>query len=248
MEDIIITQPWGGLGDNLQFSTLPELYSKKGHKVYISNNNIVRNHEIYDLVWGCNPYVEGLSDKLPNCGNKDVILEHPCVVPAWEKFYGFGEVNKYPKIYYKCRVVDSLNNKILVDLGYSSVPNHVREYVKTYTISSVMNLMSNIFPNRDLLQIKYQNNLKGDEFVAKDNITLPGIDTHIINNIFEYCDSIYSCYGFICLFSGASVLASAIKQNENQPLIYVFQYPGFGSGYWHSTYFFDNITYVDFIS
>jgi hypothetical protein len=35
MSKIIISQPWGGLGDNLHFSTLPELFSKKGYEVYI---------------------------------------------------------------------------------------------------------------------------------------------------------------------------------------------------------------------
>jgi hypothetical protein len=37
--EIIMHQPWGGLGDNLAFSTLPELYHSRGYKVYISNNN-----------------------------------------------------------------------------------------------------------------------------------------------------------------------------------------------------------------
>ena len=59
---IIISQPWGGLGDNLQFSTLPELYDKLGYEVYVSNNNKVRNKEIYDLVWGENPYIKGVID------------------------------------------------------------------------------------------------------------------------------------------------------------------------------------------
>jgi len=54
---IIISQPWGGLGDNLQYSTLPELFSKKGYDVYISNNNKVRNNEIFDLIWKMNPYI-----------------------------------------------------------------------------------------------------------------------------------------------------------------------------------------------
>lgn len=34
---IIIEQPWGGLGDNLQFSTLPEFGKKLGYDVYYMN-------------------------------------------------------------------------------------------------------------------------------------------------------------------------------------------------------------------
>ena len=38
---IVIYQQYGGLGDNLQYSTLPELYSKQGYDVYIHTNNVV---------------------------------------------------------------------------------------------------------------------------------------------------------------------------------------------------------------
>ena len=33
----ILAQPWGGLGDNLQFSTLPEKFSEKNIEVFISD-------------------------------------------------------------------------------------------------------------------------------------------------------------------------------------------------------------------
>jgi hypothetical protein len=56
---IVIHQQYGGLGDNLQYSTLPELYSKQGYDVYIHTNNVVRNKEIHDLVWELNPYIKG---------------------------------------------------------------------------------------------------------------------------------------------------------------------------------------------
>ena len=46
----ILYQPWGGLGDNLQFSTLPEMFSKLGYEVYISDKNAYRSVEIFDLV------------------------------------------------------------------------------------------------------------------------------------------------------------------------------------------------------
>ena len=50
---IIIYQPYGGLGDNLAFSTLPELFNNKGIMCYIHINNSTRNDdEVYDLVWG----------------------------------------------------------------------------------------------------------------------------------------------------------------------------------------------------
>ena len=46
MDKAIFGQTWGGLGDNLQFSTLPGLYHKKGIDFYISSQNVQRNDEI----------------------------------------------------------------------------------------------------------------------------------------------------------------------------------------------------------
>ena len=51
MNKVILYQPWGGLGDNLQFSTLPKLYSEIGYEFYISDQNVYRNPEIKKLVW-----------------------------------------------------------------------------------------------------------------------------------------------------------------------------------------------------
>lgn len=67
-KDIIISQEWGGLGDNLQYSILPELYSNEGYDVYISSNNNCRNNEIFEIVWKSNPYIKGVSLKKPNAG------------------------------------------------------------------------------------------------------------------------------------------------------------------------------------
>ena len=68
-KDIIIYEQYGGLGDNLQFSTLPELYSNNGFDVYIHTESKVRNSEIYDLVWGINPYIKGKKNGDSKAGN-----------------------------------------------------------------------------------------------------------------------------------------------------------------------------------
>ena len=60
MSDVFLKAFHGGLGDSLQFSTLPEEFAKqKGRKTYIVPDAPFRNQEIYDLVWGKNPYVLG---------------------------------------------------------------------------------------------------------------------------------------------------------------------------------------------
>ena len=56
MSDVLLGSYFGGLGDNLQFSTLPEeFFKQQGRDTYIVSETTFRNKEIYDLVWGCNP-------------------------------------------------------------------------------------------------------------------------------------------------------------------------------------------------
>ena len=70
MSDVLLGSYFGGLGDNLQFSTLPEEFSKQqGRDTYIVSETTFRNKEIYDLVWGCNPYVKGVKDGRRTAGD-----------------------------------------------------------------------------------------------------------------------------------------------------------------------------------
>ena len=39
---IVISQPWGGLGENLMYSTLPERFAAVGIPSYISRKNALR--------------------------------------------------------------------------------------------------------------------------------------------------------------------------------------------------------------
>jgi hypothetical protein len=46
--NVFFGQPWGGLGDNLQFTTLPKLYAEKGYNFY-SKGKIIIN-KIYSFI------------------------------------------------------------------------------------------------------------------------------------------------------------------------------------------------------
>lgn len=228
MNRIIISQSWGGLGDNLQFSTLPKLYSELGYEVYISTKNTYRNPEIYDLVWKLNPYIKGEIDESPNAGECRVVplqsvtdqfiknIEH-----AHDLLNG---TEIYPTIYYKPVKILSLENILIYDITSIS---------STYSDEYVQKSFEKIFekyPNCDKKKIMFRN--------IANRIT-PDFQTEsiVIDNIFQYCDIIYSCKAYICLFSGCSVLASSIKQNDITPEIHCIHTR-------HSEiYMFNNITY-----
>lgn len=70
MNNVILSAYHGGLGDNLQFSTLPEeFFKQQGRETYIWSRSKFRNPEIYDLVWGNNPYIKGIKDGEWNAGD-----------------------------------------------------------------------------------------------------------------------------------------------------------------------------------
>jgi hypothetical protein len=231
-DPIVIYQPWGGLGDNLQFSTLPRLYTEKGYDVYISRKNVYRNPEIYDLVWASNPYVKGVSDSSPNAGSCAGYREYDesnCIKNI-ELSHGLSNGNnKYPELYYVPKIIPELKDTILYDT--TSISSSYSDNFITQTFRPIFD--------------KYQGlQRKRIVFTKIPNREISGFHDDIlhVNSIYEYCDIIASCKVFLCLFSGSSVLASAIKQDNPFPKIYCAHHtpPGRKS----DIYFFENINFL----
>jgi hypothetical protein len=231
-DPIVIYQPWGGLGDNLQFSTLPRLYTEKGYDVYISKDNVYRNPEIYDLVWACNPYVKGISDSPSNAGSCRgiTIFNQENCMKNMELTHGLSHgTSKYPEIYYQPKILPELENVLLYDMTSIS---------SSYSDKFIEQRFQPIFEKYDNLERKkvvFSNIKNRDVSDLKD-------ESIQINSIFEYCDVIASCKVFLCLFSGSSVLASSIKQDNPFPKIYCAHHtPIKSKGFMFN---FDNITFL----
>jgi hypothetical protein len=210
---IILYQPWGGLGDNLQYTTLHELFYNLGYKVCISTRNVYRNPEIYDLVWKFNPYVEDLSDDDPNAGSCKDFDNNPSFeyVTNMERAHGLTNgYRKYPVIYYEPQFIPELADCLVYDVTAISSGNPSDENLK--------NSFEHIFAKYPEITIKKL------QFAKINNRETPYFshDTYTVQSIFHMCDIIFSCKIFLCLFSGASNLASAIRQDSESPEIYVF--------------------------
>ena len=226
---IVISQPWGGLGDNLQFSTLPKLYSDLGYEVFISYSNICRNDEMYDLIWKKNPYIKGITRLPPNAGAckglnyyteeafKNVELTHGLTLGTC----------KYPQVYYTPNKIPELNETIIVDLTSIS-----SSYTDSF-INELINIINTQFPNMPKKQLRFK---------KIENTSRIVWDILDVQSIYHYSDIIASCNTFICLHSGGAVLGSALKQDNTSPNIVCF----------HHTrpsrkglmYYFDNISYI----
>jgi len=210
MSDVILAAFHGGLGDNLQFSTLPEEFHKQqGRDTYIWSQASFRNQEIYDLVWGHNPYVKGIKDGDWSAGDtpdRHRVIESDCI-SNWEALHGLKPTNKYPKIYYEPEKISSFDNVILVDLSSISITYDEEKILKLY------DAVRKTHEGMVFLEVEFTNKIKGATIIEPD---VTGVVE--IESIFTYVDLMYSSFGVISLHSGQNHLAAAIKNQYNNDL------------------------------
>ena len=210
MDDVILSAYHGGLGDNLQFSTLPEeFYKQQGRDTYIWSQASFRNQEIYDLVWGHNPYVKGIKDGDWSAGDtpdRHRVIESDCI-SNWEALHGLKPTNKYPKIYYEPEKVSAFDNVILVDLSSISITYDEEKILKLY------DAVRKTHEGMVFLEVEFTNKIKGATIIEPD---VTGVVE--IESIFTYVDLMYSSFGVISLHSGQNHLAAAIKNQYNNDL------------------------------
>jgi len=126
---IVLAQPFGGLGDNLLYSTLPERFAALGKTVYIARKNVVRGQSAFDLVWGANPYVSGMIDEAPNAGDccYSAYATHgegprvKNIISRIEAAHGLEPLHTIPKVYYQPTLIEDLRDKIIVDVTSNSI-------------------------------------------------------------------------------------------------------------------------------
>ena len=226
-----IIRVWhSGLGDALQLSTLPSLYHAIGDEVWISDKTPC-NDQVYELVWGENPYVKGKTSMDANCGEiPGNEYKNLCdsFIGNWEMINGFNHTNDYPIIYYEPKIYKDLENCTLIDMSCKSRKedydiNKLQEYLDNIDNELVYQLSGNgIYNDRDY-----------------------GFMRMVVNTIFDLCDYINSCKKYICLNSGGHSLASALKRNKDIDVdCLVTHTPTFDSMYVRKNFFYPNINYV----
>jgi len=211
MEKKILYVNWGGLGDHLQFTTLPEIFTNLGHEFYISDKSMFRSQEIYDLVWKTNPYCKGITSENANCGHLDNWgVNNPVVFDKTismhqniEKLYGVNSNYNYPKIYNTPKNLPEYNDYIVLDLNAFSVADYshnievIMNYIETLRGKKVIYVLSESSYGRSIIDISYLNDYNFESIKTE--------------NIFNYVNLIYSCKKFVSFWSGGSHLAAAIK-------------------------------------
>lgn len=207
MNDVILAAYHGGLGDNLQFTTLPEeFYKQQGKETYIWDQATFRNPEIYELLWKHNPYIKGIKSGEWMAGDTPQIQYSNVAgnpISNWEQLHGLQPKNKYPKIYYEPEKHTEMNDVFLVDFTSISI-----DYDSEKLQTAFEGVKKN-FSDKKFISVCFNNMITSDKLNVYDF----GFDGYIeVENIFRYCDLISSVYGLVALSSGASHLSSALKQ------------------------------------
>lgn len=248
MKEIIIYQPWGGLGDNLGHSPIPEMCHQNGIKCYLSNQNVYRSPEIYDLLWKNNLFLSGKKDSTDMSWLDVPIISQ--MNREWNELkniqarYGLIPNNHYPKIYYKPNLIDELKDKTVINLsGYSIYKyQNFNQCINLDQYNKCIEKLVEKFNMTDLVRL-----IEKVDYSIKPN--LPYIES--INNTYDilslshYADIIFSCKNFITFNSGPAILASGIKfQYNTNSNIFVFNIEQLTPPSNYQCYIFKNTNYV----
>ena len=144
MNKKILYIDFGGLGDHLAFTTIPEVCYKNGYDLYLSSKSKFRDSQIYSLVWELNPFFKGITDEEPNCGHDGLTNLNDydynlSVNRNYEIKMGFANTilennSKYPILYYKPNQLEEYSDYILLDLNSVSVSDYDLNSIKTHLL------------------------------------------------------------------------------------------------------------------
>lgn len=239
----ILYVEWGGLGDHLQFSTLPETCHNNGYDFYMSHLSKFRNSQTLELVWEPNPHFKGITEEPPNCGHGYTDLENMdeevSLNRNWEVKMGFPEStlengSKYPITHYQPKLIDDFKDCLLIDLNGV----HFKNNGYTYNWGSIKEYIENDIKENDYKRVYFINPNDVNYSEAEFDFVIG--EPIFIQNIFEYSDFIYSSKRFFTIWAGGSHLASAIKWKYKPELEIIT----FSDNTNKSMFWYDNVDYL----
>jgi hypothetical protein len=186
---LIIGTEYIGLGDHLQFSTIPELAREFGVQAYVSTQNVYRNPEIKKLVWDLNPFIKW-TDEAPNIGPYSPAVRN--IIADWEIKLFNVQRNRIPKIYYTPKFAKYAAGKIVID------PNAYADPINFQVVID---------------KFKYLNPVVLNPENGKYDLT--SCEVVYTKDIFEWVDMIVASKAFVCQNSGGAVVAAAYHKKAD---------------------------------
>ena len=198
-DELVVFVEYGGLGDHLFFSHLPRIAKELGcPRVLISNKSPYRSQDTRRLVWEMNPHVDGFTDKPGNYKAAFASVDRGTnVLDRIMTDLGFNDGLRMhePELYYTPKRRADAAGLTILD------PNFI-SYV------------GDVLPG-SLARYLAEHNIHVDAQLApreKSADQLRDIPTIATKDLFDYCDLIHSCGGFLCFTSGGATLAAALRK------------------------------------
>ena len=219
--DVILGAWNGGLGDQLQFSTLPEeFYKQQRRETYLLDGSDFRNKEIYDLVWGHNPYIKGIKEGRRNAGDiSEIVVENTTNnwISNWEHLHGLKPTNTRPKIYYQPKKIDGFKDTILVDFTATSLKfDGVGNGYDLNLLKDKYSELKRTNSDKRFAKVVF------DQTVSESKVDVDCDAEIAVTSIYHYCDLMNSCSGVWGLHSGSVALAAAVQRYNEELTINVF--------------------------
>jgi len=205
---IQLTNGYDGLGDNLVFSHIPRIAKESGKfkRVLISNQNKYKGEDYPKLVWETNPYVDGFTD-LPGTYSS---IQMNRVLDKWNNIHDSlnlmdsimllhnlddGKRNHMPECYYKPKVIESLKDKVIFDVGTKTLNTSI---INKDKLTSILK-ENGIFPDYIVGASTHENSIK-----------LEGVEQLNPASIWDWADMMYSAKHYVCFNSGGYWLSGAL--------------------------------------
>lgn len=212
----VLSQPWGGLGDNLLYTNLPRLYSEQQRNVHLSIINFSRNKDIEDLCWLNNKYLHKSKKLIPTIGYKVALRNNFKVenetfnaIQNANYIHNFEAGDGFPEIFIdKHKYQTSSKHSLVLDLGGTSLFSK-KAGNAVYNSTSFNNVISE-FSSPKTIEITYPNLYSKNLFNKK----------HIekkINNLSQLINLLINTNVFVCLNSGSHVLSASLNHLTGYP-------------------------------
>ena len=218
-EEMVLGPYFGGLGDSLQFSSLPEMYHQVNKRVLLWDKTTYRNSEVPDLVWNCNPFISGYSSKNRNAGDTDSFVykgDTESHIMNIEISHGFPPTNLYPRIYAQPEKILSLADVDICDFGSFSLnfSRKERRKMKEMAISNkFLFVMHSNKVEENVSRLVLQKSivpLRLNKFTYKR--INPRSDQRIfVSSLRQYWNILCSSNSILTVLSGGYHLAAAAK-------------------------------------
>jgi hypothetical protein len=204
---MVIRIEYGGLGDHLVYSALPDIILKEyGVRTEISLSSEFRVEEIKDFVWSRNPYVSfsserGMSIRLPKLKkytNYNSVLVDLFSVKGHDLF----------SVYYVPKLRPELADKVICDLTFGPSGERLGYRDKDFWKAVVQYLRDN-FQGKELILLDPVQTYINKELLSYVRQQLNIKDVIVVHSPYELADIITSARERVFLLSGAKSMAAA---------------------------------------